>query len=90
MHLTCQLAVSQTGIRAADALQISPVWYQLRAEEGGNGFKLTGGHDVDQGWIAKLREPVDQVSTCGVCCVLPVCCKHMVGIGAHSLLVWSP
>lgn len=41
-------------------LQISPVWYQLRAAESGSGFRITGGHDVDQGWIAKLREPVDQ------------------------------
>lgn len=39
----------------------------MRAEEGGSGFKLTGGHDVDQGWIAKLREPVSSSSTEGQC-----------------------
>jgi hypothetical protein len=47
-------------------VQISPVWYQLRANEGG-GFKLTGGHDVDQGWIARLREPVDSSSSSEQC-----------------------
>lgn len=32
---------------------ISPVWYQIRREEGK--FVLKGGHDVDRGWLAKLR-----------------------------------
>ena len=49
---------------AVSCPQISPVWYQIRADEAGAGFKLTGGHDVDQGWIAKLREPVNQVRAC--------------------------
>jgi hypothetical protein len=45
-------------------VQISPVWYQVRAGESGSGFQLTGGHDVDQGWIARLREPVVQEGQC--------------------------
>jgi hypothetical protein len=50
------------------AVQISPVWYQLKAAaaaEGQQGFRfeLVGGHDVDQGWMAELRKPVT-VSAC--------------------------
>jgi hypothetical protein len=66
------------------ALQISPVWYQLRAKEGGSGFKLTGGHDVDQGWIAKLREPVEQVSTCGLCCEFYTAVGHVCSVVCSS------
>lgn len=43
---------------------ISPVWYQLRMDEADGSFKLTGGHDVDQSWIAKLREPLTQEGEC--------------------------
>ena len=38
---------------------ISPVWYQLRPL--GGGVTLSGGHDVDQGWIADVRQPHAQV-----------------------------
>lgn len=37
------------------------MWYQLKMDEADGSFKLTGGHDVDQSWIAKLREPLTQV-----------------------------
>jgi hypothetical protein len=37
---------------------VSPVWYQLRpAPDNSGGVTLTGGHDADQGWISRLREP---------------------------------
>eukprot|EP00775_Hariotina_reticulata_P004211 gene4211-4460_t len=41
---------------------ISPVWYQLKAASEGSGasFQLTGGHDVDQQWISRLRTPVTE------------------------------
>ncbi|KAF4532061.1 hypothetical protein B566_EDAN016133 [Ephemera danica] len=34
---------------------ISPVWLQVRRETGGT-FRITGDHDIDQGWIEKLRK----------------------------------
>eukprot|EP00878_Enallax_costatus_P041953 GHUV01048889.1.p1 GENE.GHUV01048889.1~~GHUV01048889.1.p1 ORF type:complete len:245 (+),score=75.23 GHUV01048889.1:283-1017(+) len=46
---------------------ISPVWYQLKGDSAtltSGSVKLTGGHDVDQKWIAKLREPINQYATC--------------------------
>ncbi|KAF6257097.1 glycoside hydrolase superfamily [Scenedesmus sp. NREL 46B-D3] len=45
---------------------ISPVWYQLRgATEGSDsGLQLTGGHDVDQGWIADVRAPISKEADC--------------------------
>lgn len=45
-------------------LQISPVWYQLKGDSStthDGSVTLTGGHDVDQKWIARLREPASQV-----------------------------
>ncbi|KAF8056348.1 chid1 [Scenedesmus sp. PABB004] len=47
---------------------ISPVWYQLRptTDKGGDddGIRLTGAHDVDQAWIARLRAPVTREADC--------------------------
>ncbi|ORY48020.1 hypothetical protein BCR33DRAFT_695843 [Rhizoclosmatium globosum] len=39
---------------------LSPVWYQLRPTHSSKGpaFALTGDHDVDQGWIKEVTEPV--------------------------------
>jgi hypothetical protein len=71
MHSLPPARASQTSDAAAAAaatvqmpLQISPVWYQLRAAEGSETeLQLTGGHDVDKGWIAEVRAPVDKVIT---------------------------
>ena len=35
------------------------VWYQVREEDGK--VRLTGGHDVDQEWLAELRTPAVKV-----------------------------
>ncbi len=45
---------------------ISPVWYQLRVQEGAP--YLTGGHDVDAEWMGALRAPADDVSLCAKSC----------------------
>ncbi len=37
---------------------VSPVWYQLRSSSGV--LTLTGGHDVDAGWMAAVRQPCGQ------------------------------
>ena len=37
------------------------VWYQVREEDGN--VRLTGGHDVDQEWLAELRTPAVKVGT---------------------------
>ncbi|PRW33623.1 chitinase domain-containing 1 [Chlorella sorokiniana] len=34
---------------------VTPVWYQLRSSSGV--LTLTGGHDVDAGWMAAVRQP---------------------------------
>lgn len=34
---------------------VVPVWYQLRSA--GGMLQLTGGHDVDAGWVAAVRQP---------------------------------
>jgi len=62
-HLSalCGYVVYLCLVTCGHSLQISPVWYQLRMDEADGSFKLTGGHDVDQSWIAKLREPLTQV-----------------------------
>ncbi len=39
---------------------ISPVWYQLKLQDGAP--YLAGGHDADADWMADLREPVTDVS----------------------------
>lgn len=42
------------------SVQISPVWYQLRGAESTSidgDVLLTGGHDVDQDWIGRVRTP---------------------------------
>ena len=39
---------------------ISPVWYQLKLEDGAP--LLTGGHDLDADWMRDLRTPADEVS----------------------------
>ena len=36
---------------------VSPVWYSLRGL--GDHFRLDGGHDVDEGWMGEVREPLD-------------------------------
>ena len=38
---------------------ICPVWYQLKVQD--DAPVLTGGHDMDAGWIIELREPKDEV-----------------------------
>ncbi|WIA18822.1 hypothetical protein OEZ85_003503 [Tetradesmus obliquus] len=46
---------------------ISPVWYQLRGGAEGSDsteLSLTGGHDVDKGWIKEVRAPVDKAADC--------------------------
>jgi hypothetical protein len=35
---------------------ISPVWYQLRLDQEG-ALVLVGGHDVDAGWMGRLKAP---------------------------------
>lgn len=39
---------------------ISPVWYQLRLDQEG-ALVLVGGHDVDAGWMGRLRAPAGLV-----------------------------
>eukprot|EP00879_Flechtneria_rotunda_P014230 GHRR01014867.1.p1 GENE.GHRR01014867.1~~GHRR01014867.1.p1 ORF type:complete len:210 (+),score=52.45 GHRR01014867.1:181-810(+) len=39
---------------------ISPVWYQLRPGDKEGSFQLSGGHDVDQKWISRLRQPAEK------------------------------
>ena len=39
---------------------VSPVWLQLRQEEGS--LVVTGQHDIDKGWIQRLRQPPLEVS----------------------------
>lgn len=39
---------------------ISPVWYQLKLEDGAP--LLTGSHDLDADWMCDLRAPADEVS----------------------------
>lgn len=36
---------------------ISPVWYQVRRDAQSGAFLLTGAHDVDTEWLARLRAP---------------------------------
>ena len=46
---------------------ISPVWYQIRWN--GSDFTLSGQHDVDAGWMARLKlptEPVRALATAGI------------------------
>eukprot|EP00882_Tetradesmus_deserticola_P014832 GHRQ01015783.1.p1 GENE.GHRQ01015783.1~~GHRQ01015783.1.p1 ORF type:complete len:225 (+),score=56.44 GHRQ01015783.1:755-1429(+) len=46
---------------------VSPVWYQLRGGAEGSddvALRLTGGHDVDQGWLAEVRAPVNTEADC--------------------------
>jgi len=38
---------------------ISPVWYQIRWN--GTDFTLSGQHDVDAGWMARLKLPAEPV-----------------------------
>ena len=38
---------------------ISPVWYQIRWN--GTDFTLSGQHDVDSGWMARLKLPSEPV-----------------------------
>ena len=42
---------------------ISPVWYQIRWN--GTNFTLTGQHDVDAGWMARLKLPTEPVGDGG-------------------------
>lgn len=47
---------------------MAPVWYQLRSSSGV--LTLTGGHDVDAGWVAAVRQPCDGQVRCwlvGLC-----------------------
>ena len=39
---------------------ISPVWLQLREEEGS--LVVTGQHNIDKGWVQRLRQPPPEVS----------------------------
>lgn len=39
---------------------VAPVWYQLRSAS--SVLQLTGGHDVDAGWMAAVRAPCEQGS----------------------------
>jgi len=42
----------------AKLTHVSPVWYQLRRGEAGEGsFQLVGGHEHDEGWLAGVRAP---------------------------------
>lgn len=46
---------------------ISPVWFQLRAgggHGGGDGFVMSGQHDVDKEWMQALRVLPHQVLFC--------------------------
>ena len=44
---------------------ISPVWYQIRWN--GTDFMLSGQHDVDAGWMARLKLPAEPVRSSGFC-----------------------
>ena len=57
---------------------ISPVWYQLRVQEGAP--YLTGGHDVDAEWMGALRAPADDVSLCA-----QIMLRDLIH-GAHQLI----
>ncbi len=39
---------------------VSPVWLQLREETGS--LAVTGQHDIDKGWVQRLRKPPLKVS----------------------------
>ena len=40
---------------------VSPVWLQLREEKGS--LVVTGQHDIDKGWVQRLRQPPLEVSS---------------------------
>ena len=63
---------------------ISPVWYQIRWN--GTDFTLSGQHDVDAGWMARLKLPAEPVCSGGSSVVLVAdsatpCLPHHLFIG---------
>lgn len=50
-----QRTLLQCPLSLCRLTHVSPVWYQLRSSSGV--LTLTGGHDVDAGWVAAVRQP---------------------------------
>ncbi|EFN53724.1 hypothetical protein CHLNCDRAFT_136283 [Chlorella variabilis] len=56
---------------------VVPVWYQLRSA--GGMLQLTGGHDVDAGWVAAVRQPCGDGSQAHAARVLPRVMSEVAG-----------